>query len=106
MNHYDVLGIKRTATDREITAAWRQAARRTHPDIAGGSSAAYEAARTAWETLSHKSTRHGYDMLLHSGIAPALPKPVPARAPSPRAMQAQCAYYALPLAPATVIATF
>lgn len=106
MNHYDVLGLKRTATAQEITAAWRQAARRTHPDIAGGTSEAYEAARTAWETLSHKATRHGYDLLLDSGIAPALPKPAPARTPSVRAMQAQCAYYAQPLAPANIVVTF
>lgn len=106
MNHYDVLGIKRNATDKEIAAAWRLAARRTHPDLTGGTSEAYEAARNAWETLSHKATRHGYDMLLDSGLTPPLPKPAPARTPSIMAMQAQCAYYAQPLAPATIVATF
>jgi hypothetical protein len=31
-NHYQVLGVARDATDREIKAAWRAGAKRSHPD--------------------------------------------------------------------------
>lgn len=33
--YYDILGIKRTATEREIKKAYRDKAMRTHPDKGG-----------------------------------------------------------------------
>jgi len=35
-NYYDVLGIKRDASDKEIRQAFRRLARKYHPDINPG----------------------------------------------------------------------
>lgn len=106
MNHYDVLGLKRTAKKKEIKAAYQRAARLTHPDITGGTSEAYEAVRLAWETLSHPAARHGYDTMLDAGQVPPLPAPQPARTPSPQMVKAGLAYYAQPPARATIVVNF
>jgi len=53
---YEVLGVKRGASEPEIHAAYRDAVRRTHPD-AGGSSAAFEAVQDAYDTLRDPARR-------------------------------------------------
>jgi curved DNA-binding protein CbpA len=61
-NYYDLLGIQREATSNEIKKAFREKAKRLHPDIAG--KAAEEAMRkliTAYEVLSSPERRHEYD---------------------------------------------
>jgi len=66
---YDVLGVPSDATDDEIKAAWRRAARATHPD-AGGSETAFQQAEQAWHVLSDPWLRSEYDRSL------AEPEPV------------------------------
>ena len=62
-NFYELLGISQHATTDEIRVAWRETARRLHPDTAGdGSSDAFLAARQAYETLSDAKARRQYDV--------------------------------------------
>ncbi|GAA1362722.1 DnaJ domain-containing protein [Arthrobacter rhombi] len=58
--HYEVLGIHRDATVPEIKAAYRRAARMTHPDQ-GGDAAQFRLVSLAYQTLSDPSARTAYD---------------------------------------------
>lgn len=59
-NHYDTLGVKKTATDDEIKKAFRKLARKHHPD-AGGSEDKFKSINEAYEILSDKDKRKQYD---------------------------------------------
>ena len=58
--HYEVLGVSRTADARMIKAAFRKAARSTHPDH-GGDPAEFRLVTLAFETLSDPAARAAYD---------------------------------------------
>ena len=49
-DHYEILGVKRSASAEEIRAAYRKAAKTTHPDR-GGSSEAFRRVQNAAEIL-------------------------------------------------------
>jgi curved DNA-binding protein CbpA len=57
---YDILGVKRTATRSEIKSAYRNLARRTHPD-AGGDAEAFTRIAKAFEVLYDPARRQRYD---------------------------------------------
>jgi hypothetical protein len=62
INYYDLLGLKPDASDSEIKKAFREKAKRLHPDIAG--KAAEEGMRrllTAYEVLLDRERRYEYD---------------------------------------------
>lgn len=67
-NFYDVLGVKRDATQDEIKRAFRKLAAKYHPD-AGGDEEKFKEISEAYNTLSDEAKRREYDqMLLFGGI--------------------------------------
>jgi hypothetical protein len=60
---YGVLGLTRGASESEVRAAWRDAARRTHLD-AGGDAVAFRRMRGAYEILIDPVQRAALDRLL------------------------------------------
>lgn len=62
MNLYTALGVAKTATEAEIKAAWKEAARRLHPDNPEtGDEQAFKIAAEAYDVLSHSLRRKLYD---------------------------------------------
>ncbi|MCL2024921.1 MAG: J domain-containing protein [Coriobacteriia bacterium] len=59
-NYYDVLGVAKTASASDIKKAFRQLARKHHPD-AGGSEEKFKAINEAYEVLSDDAKRKQYD---------------------------------------------
>ena len=64
MNYYDILGVKRDATEKEIRAAYRKLARKFHPDVNPGDKTAeakFKEINAANEVLSDAEKRRKYD---------------------------------------------
>ncbi|HEY8545829.1 MAG TPA: DnaJ domain-containing protein [Acidimicrobiales bacterium] len=61
--YYQVLGVVESASAKEIRAAYRQQARRRHPD-AGGSEAEMQELNVAWTALRDPAKRALYDQFL------------------------------------------
>jgi DnaJ-class molecular chaperone len=63
-NYYDLLSVKRDATDKEIRTAYRKLARKYHPDVNPGDKAAeakFKQINAAHEVLSDPEKRKKYD---------------------------------------------
>jgi molecular chaperone DnaJ len=63
-NLYDVLGIKKDATEKDIKQAYRHLARKHHPDVNPGDKSAeakFKEINAAYEVLSDKDKRQKYD---------------------------------------------
>src|SRR5438876_5005365 len=63
-DYYDVLGVPRTATQKEISAAFRKLARKHHPDLNAGdkqAEARFKEISEAHEVLSDSKKRKLYD---------------------------------------------
>jgi molecular chaperone DnaJ len=63
-NYYDLLGLKKNATDKEIKQAYRRLARQYHPDVNPGNKSAeakFKEINAAYEVLSDKTKRQKYD---------------------------------------------
>jgi curved DNA-binding protein CbpA len=66
-NHYDTLGLSKTASREEIKAAFRKLSMATHPDVAKEGDATIEKFKTiseAHSVLSNKTERYRYDRQL------------------------------------------
>jgi molecular chaperone DnaJ len=63
-DHYDVLGVSKTATAEEIKKAYRKLARELHPDISDdpASNERFKLVTHAYEVLSDDDARRNYDM--------------------------------------------
>src|SRR6185295_249561 len=69
-DYYEILGLKRDASDREIAAAYRKLAVKYHPDSNPGDADAVEKfkeAAEAYEILSEAEKRARYDQFGHAG---------------------------------------
>jgi DnaJ domain len=72
---YEVLGVAFDADTTTLKAAWRRAARRTHPDY-GGDAAEFRLVSYAWELVGDPASRREYDQAFSApGRAPASPGP-------------------------------
>lgn len=60
MNHYETLGVPKTATPDEIKKAYRKLAGQHHPDR-GGDTATFQKIQVAYDTLSDPNKKQQYD---------------------------------------------
>lgn len=70
-DYYEVLGVPRTAEDREIKTAYRKIAMKYHPDRNPDDQAAedkFKEAAEAYEVLSDDDKRARYDRYGHAGV--------------------------------------
>lgn len=83
-NLYEILGISPDATDKEIKAAYRRQARKTHPDVAGAeANGLYLLVQHAHEVLSDPARRTEYDRTMAGySAAPNDPPPPPPEPPA------------------------
>lgn len=67
MNYYEILGISRTATQAQIKKAYRELAKKWHPDVNQGNNVAadmFKLISEAYTVLSDPVTRAEYDQFL------------------------------------------
>jgi molecular chaperone DnaJ len=70
-DYYDILGVPRDADDTAIKRAYRQLARKYHPDVAEDKVAAenhFKEINEAYEVLSDAHKRANYDRFGHAGV--------------------------------------
>lgn len=69
-DYYEILGIKKNASDKEIKSAYRKLARKYHPDVskADDASEKFCQATTAYEILSDGEKRKMYDQFGHAAF--------------------------------------
>jgi DnaJ-class molecular chaperone len=67
--YYDILGVKKGASEKEIKSAYRKLARKYHPDVNPGDKTSEEKFKEiseAYDVLSDKKKRAQYDRVGHS----------------------------------------
>ena len=60
-NHYDVLGVAKTASQDDIKKAYKKLAQKHHPDRPSGSASVFKEINTAYQTLKNPEKREEYD---------------------------------------------
>ena len=73
-DYYEVLGVKKDASDSEIKSAFRKAAKQYHPDLHPGdkeAEAKFKEINEAYEVLSDNTKRAQYDQFGHAAFDPS-----------------------------------
>lgn len=65
-NYYDVLGVSEDASNEQIKKAFKEIAKKEHPDR-GGDEAKFKEANEAYDTLKDSQKRHDYDTMRKFG---------------------------------------
>lgn len=60
-NYYDILGVKKTATQEEIKKAYREMCKKYHPDRTGGDDTKIKEVNEAYDVLGDEKKRKEYD---------------------------------------------
>lgn len=72
-DYYEVLGLKKGASDEEIKKAFRQQAKKYHPDVNKddkNAEARFKEINEAYEVLSDPDKKSRYDQFGHAGVDP------------------------------------
>ena len=72
-DYYEVLGVDKTADDATIKKAYRQQAKKYHPDLNPGdkqAEAKFKEVNEAYEVLSDSEKKSRYDQFGHAGVDP------------------------------------
>ncbi len=73
-DYYEVLGVSRDASEKELKKAYRRVAMKFHPDRNPGDSESeekFKEANEAYEMLSNSQKRTAYDQFGHAGVDPS-----------------------------------
>ncbi|MFI3250582.1 MAG: molecular chaperone DnaJ [Eubacteriales bacterium] len=73
-DYYEVLGLKKGASDDEIKKAYRKLAKQYHPDLNSGDATAetrFKEVNEAYGILSDEGKRSRYDQFGHAGVDPS-----------------------------------
>ncbi len=65
-NYYDILGVSEDASSDQIKKAFKDIAKKEHPDR-GGNEARFKEANEAYDTLKNSQKRHDYDTMRKFG---------------------------------------
>ncbi|MHB1394503.1 MAG: molecular chaperone DnaJ [Clostridia bacterium] len=72
-DYYEVLGVNKNASEEDIKKAYRQLAKKYHPDMNQGDKgleAKFKEVNEAYEVLSDKDKKARYDQFGHAGVDP------------------------------------
>jgi curved DNA-binding protein CbpA len=72
-DYYQTLGVPATATDKELTRAYRKLAKQYHPDANPASEDKFKEISAAYDVLGDAGKRKEYDEVRRLGAAPAGP---------------------------------
>ncbi|MFO7818688.1 MAG: DnaJ domain-containing protein, partial [Halanaerobacter sp.] len=69
-DYYDILGVDKNASEKEIKRAYRKLSKKYHPDISDADNAEerFKEITEAYEVLSDEETRARYDQYGHAGV--------------------------------------